>query len=136
MKRLILIAALGLGLAACNNTSEDTDTTTEEAAAPAAPDVTAPMVTANGSEPGTYDVTAADGTKSTSTLNADGTYQDTAADGSVTATGKWTVTDGKTCFDPDGDEAATCYTETAPGADGTFTATPDEGDPVTVKKAA
>lgn len=135
MNRLILIAALGLGLAACNNASEDTDTTSEEAAAPAET-ATPVMVTANGSDPGTYEVTAADGTKSTSTLNADGTYQDTAADGTVSATGKWSVVDGKTCFDPDGDETATCYTETAPGADGTFTATPDEGEPVTVKKAA
>jgi hypothetical protein len=44
------------------------------------------------------------------------------------------VADGKTCFDPDGDEGPTCYTETAVGADGSFTATPDKGDPVTVKK--
>jgi len=135
MKRLIVIAALGLGLAACNNASEDTDTTTEEAAAPA--ETAAPaMVTANGSAPGTYDVTAKDGTKTQSMLNADGTYMDMDASGNQTAAGKWSVVDGKTCFDPDGDEAATCYTESAPGADGTFTATPDQGDPVTVKKAA
>ena len=134
MKRLVLVGLLAGALAACNNAAEEADTpeadATEAEAAPAAA-----MVTANGSAPGTYEVTAADGTKSQSVLNADGTYTDTDADGTVTATGTWSVADGKTCFDPEGDEEATdCYTETAPGADGTFTATPDEGEAVTVKR--
>lgn len=131
MKRLIIVAALGLGLAACNNTSEEADTA-DEAAAPveeAAPTLTA----ANGSPPGMYEVTAADGTVTRSELRADGTYTDFAADGGEDVTGTWSVVDGKTCFDPDGDDPATCYTETAPGADGSFTATPDEGEAVTVK---
>ena len=46
------------------------------------------------------------------------------------------MADGKTCFDPEGVEAAMCYTETAPAGDGSFTATPDEGEPVTVKPVA
>jgi len=133
MKKLVLVAALGLGLAACNNASEDAAT---DEATPAAAETAAAMTSANGSPPGVYEVTAKDGTVTQTELMADGTYADHGADGAVTATGKWSVVDGKTCFDPDGDEAATCYTESAPGADGTFTATPDQGDPVTVKKAA
>ena len=136
MKRLVLVGLLAGALAACNNAAEEADTAEADAtAAEAAP--AAEMVTANGSAPGTYDVTAADGTKTRSTLNADGTYSDTDADGTVTATGSWSVVDGKTCFDPEGDEEATaCYTETAPGEDGSFTATPDEGEAVTVKRVS
>jgi hypothetical protein len=131
MKRLFLVAALGLGLAACNNAAEDADTATDEAAAPA--EAAPAMVTANGSGPGLYEVTAADGTVTQSELMADGTYADHGPDGAVTTTGTWSVVDGKTCFDPEGDEASMCYTETAPGEDGTFTATPDEGEAVTVR---
>ena len=131
MNKLVLVAALGLGLAACNNAAEDADTATDEAAAPA--EAAATMVTANGSATGTYEVTAADGTVTMTELIDDGTYIDHAPDGTVAASGTWSVVDGKTCFDPQGDEAATCYTEAAPAADGTFTATPDEGDAVTVR---
>ena len=134
MKRLVLAAALGLGLAACNNTSEEADTADE---APAeASEAAAPLAAANGSPPGMYEVTAADGTVTRSELKADGTYQDYEADGSAGLTGNWSVADGKTCFDPEGDEEAMCYTETAPAEDGSFTATPDEGEPVTVKPIA
>jgi len=131
MKKLVIIAALGLGLAACNNASEDTDATAE--ATPAATETAAAMTSANGSPAGLYEVTAKDGTVTQTELMADGTYADHGADGAVTATGKWSVVDGKTCFDPEGDEAATCYAETAPDAEGKFTATPDEGDAVTVR---
>jgi hypothetical protein len=34
---------------------------------------------------------------------ADGKYADHGADGKVTASGTWSVVDGKTCFDPEGD---------------------------------
>lgn len=132
MKRLVLVAALGLGLAACNNASQDTDAATDEAA-PAEPEAAA-MVSANGSEPGVFEVTTADGTVTQTELMADGTYADHGTDGVVTTTGTWSVVDGKTCFDPEGDEAATCYTETAPDAEGSFTATPDEGEAVTVRR--
>jgi hypothetical protein len=134
MHKLVLIAALGLGLAACNNASDDADTATDEAAAPAATE-SAAMASANGSAPGLYEVTAADGTVTQTELMADGTYMDHGPDGAVTAQGKWSVADGKTCFDPEGEDAATCYTETAPDAEGKFTATSDAGEAVTVRKA-
>ncbi len=95
------------------------------------------MVTANGSQPGTYEATAADGTVTTAVLNADGTYTDLAADGSVLEEGTWAVVDGKTCFTPTTEGAeAMCFVESAPAADGSFTVTPDEGDPLTVRPVA
>ena len=134
MKRLVLATALGLGLAACNSAPEEADTPDDAVAE--APEAAAPVAAANGSPPGMYEVTAADGTVTRSELKADGTYQDYEADGSEGLAGTWSVADGKTCFDPEGDEAAMCYTETAPAGDGSFTATPDEGEPVTVKPVA
>jgi hypothetical protein len=132
MRKIILI--LGpLALAACSG-----ETAEEEAPAPEpVAEETAAMTAANGSPAGTYNVTAADGTMTTSTLNADGTYTDNAADGTVLAEGTWAVVDGKTCFTPttEGVEPM-CYTESAPAADGSFTATPDEGEPVTVSPQA
>jgi hypothetical protein len=139
--RLTIVTLAAIALVGCNKAEAPADTNAAEANAATADanaDLTATPaaagVTANGSTPGTYDVTAKDGTKSQTTLLADGTYVDTDAAGKETAKGTWVVTEGKTCFDPEG-EAAMCFTETAPGADGTFTATPDKGDPVTVKKA-
>jgi hypothetical protein len=130
MKKLIAVTGLAMLVVACNQSEPAPEPEPTETEAPA-------LTAANGSPAGTYEVTAADGTVTTSTLNADGTYVDTAADGSVLAEGSWAVTDGKTCFTPttEGEEAM-CYTETAPAADGSFTATPDSGDPVTVKPAA
>jgi hypothetical protein len=132
--RLILLALVPLTILAACSSEPAEEPVTEEVAEETAE---APAMTAaNGSPAGTYEVTAADGTVTTSTLNADGTYEDTAADGSVLAEGTWAVADGKTCFTPttEGEEAM-CYTETAPAADGSFTATPDSGDPVTVRPA-
>lgn len=98
---------------------------------------TTTLTAANGSPPGAYEATAADGTVTTTMLNADGTYTDVDAEGNTLAEGTWAVTDGKTCFSPttEGVEAM-CFTESAPAADGSFTATPDEGEPLTVRPAA
>ena len=125
MRKFLIVALAGSALAACQQQPAPEATPTETAAAP---------VTANGSPAGAYDATGPDGTVTTTTLNADGSYTDADADGKVTAEGTWAVTDGKTCFSPttEGVEAQ-CYPETAPAADGSFTATPDKGDAVTVK---
>lgn len=129
MKRLIAIAGLA-ALVACNQTEAEPEAqpTVEEAAA---------MTTGNGSAPGTYEAVAADGTVTLATLNADGSYSD-VIDGEVVEFGTWAVVDGKTCFTPaaDSEGTATCYTESDVAADGSFTATPDEGDPLTVRPAA
>ena len=110
MKKLIAVTGLAMLVVACNQSEPAPEPEPTETEAPA-------LTAANGSPAGTYEVTAADGT--------------------VLAEGTWAVTDGKTCFTPttEGVEAM-CYTETAPAADGSFTATPDSGEPVTVRPAA
>lgn len=90
--------------------------------------------TANGSPPGTFEVTSADGSVAISVVNGDATYTLSTADATLLAEGTWAVTDGNTCFSPttEGVEAI-CFTDTAPAADGSFTGTPDMGEPVTVR---
>ena len=136
MKNLLLVAAAAAALVGCQKAADQTNQTASNAAtAPAPAPAPATMVTANGSTPGTFEVTMKDGTKSKATLMADGTYADTDPKGKETK-GTWNVTGGKTCFDPEGAEGPMCYAESAVGADGSFTATPDKGDPVTVKKVS
>jgi hypothetical protein len=128
--RLFVIAASLAVLSACGPAPKKAPAAEETVAAePAA------MTSANGSAAGTYVITAADGSESTSTINADGTFTSPAPDGSVVE-GTWAVVDGKTCFTTK-EEGATpeCWTETAPGEDGSFTATSDAGDTVTVRPA-
>jgi hypothetical protein len=135
MKTMLLLAAATAALAGCNQAAKNAAepaASTSNATAPATP---AAMVTANGSTPGTFEVTDKDGKKSQSVLNADGTYVDKDASGKETGHGTWNVTNGKTCFDPDGKEGPECFAETATGADGSFTATSDK-HVVTVKKVS
>jgi hypothetical protein len=130
MKKLVIVAALSAALAACGNPAEQSDEP--------APAETTTAAAAPESSAGTYDVTLADGTKMVSTLNPDGTYQDTGADGAVAEKGTWADKDGKTCFDPEGEERGEiCFTVGEAAEDGTMVATPDDGtDPVTIKKTA
>ena len=128
MRRITLALVPLTVLAACSS---------EPAEEPVAEETVAAVTAANGSPAGAYEATAADGTVTTTTLNADGTYTDVDAEGTTVAEGTWAVTDGKTCFTPTTEGVdPMCYTESTPAADGSFTATPDEGDPVTVRPAA
>ncbi|WP_422061428.1 hypothetical protein [Sphingopyxis sp.] len=128
MKKFVLIAALA-ALAACSQKAEESK---ETAAAPAEAAAPAPAAaTDSGTQPGTYDVKMADGTTASTTINADGTYVDTDAKGKEIK-GQYATHDGKDCFDPDGDEMGMCWAVTKPGADGSFTATADDGTVVTV----
>lgn len=133
MRKLILMAA-PLALVACaQEAAVEEPVVEEEVAAPEAA-----MTTANGTAtPMSASVSWSDGSQGMATLNADGTYQDLDADGAVVAEGTWAVTDGKTCFSPttEGVEAM-CWTESEPNEDGSFTATSDAGDEVTVTPAA
>ncbi|MBT2134791.1 hypothetical protein KK137_10630 [Croceibacterium sp. LX-88] len=131
MRKLIMVM-LPLVLAGCNNQPAQPEATETPTATPEP----AALVSANGSPAGTYQVTAKDGTVTTTVLTPDGTYTDTDAKGVVTAQGTWAVVDGKTCFTPttSGVEPM-CYTESTTAADGSFTATPTTGDPVTVRPA-
>jgi hypothetical protein len=132
MRRIVLALVPLTILAACSSEPAE-EPVAEETVAAEASELTA----ANGSPAGTYEATAADGTVTTTTLNADGTYTDVDAEGATLAEGTWAVTDGKTCFTPTTEGVPPmCYTESAPAADGSFTATPDEGEPLTVRPAA
>jgi hypothetical protein len=87
--------------------------------------------------PGTYSVTEIDGTKVTTVLAADHTYSNTIH-GRRSEVGAWSIVGGKACFTPsEGVGAqARCYNDGRPAKDGSFIATPDKGEPITVKKIA
>ncbi|QUL38620.1 hypothetical protein [Erythrobacter sp. JK5] len=130
MKKFATLACTGI-LVACQPSAPE-----EPVAEETVVEEPAVATVANGSPAGTYIATAADGSETTTVINADGTYSDTASDGTLIAEGNWAVADGKTCFTPTNEGAtAMCFTESEPAEDGSFTATPDEGDPVTVRPA-
>ena len=136
MKRLVLVTMLTGALAACGDAAEEADDTAPAATAETAEAV--PAATATSSA-GNYQVSSADGTAWTANLNADGTYEDLDAAGKVTETGTWEDRpDGKTCFDSEGgDDTVVCFTVGEAAADGSMTATPDDGSgPLTIKKTA
>jgi len=134
MKNLVLIAA-AIALSACSQKADETPAPTgtdDAAAAPAATARTSALARADAA--GAYTVTWTDGTVTTTTINADGTYVDTM-DGEETAHGIWAVKEGQSCLTPEGG-AEVCWTDGAPGADGSWTATAGDGTTVTVVKEA
>ena len=134
MKRLMLVAVLTIGLAACDNAAEESDEVPAAEATPAT-EATAADAGAETSMAGTYEFEL-DGKPTTSVMMADGTYTD-SQDGQVTEKGLWSEHDGKTCFDPEGDDTpGICFTTTEPNAEGVFTATGDDGTVLTIKKTA
>jgi len=129
MKKLILVAALGVAIAGCDNAAEEADDTA----------VVEEVEEVAESSAGTWNVTAADGTAFTAVLNADGTYQDLDAAGTVTESGTWEDRpDGSTCFDSEGgDDTVVCFTTGEAAEDGSMVATPDDGTgPLTIKRAS
>ncbi len=135
MKRLALLAGVAL-LASCGSKTEPAPDAMSSADATMPMDAAASPGAAMGPAPGSYDVTGPDGAKLVATLMADGTYVDRNEAGKVLEKGKWAVKDGKTCFDDDGDKAEVCYTDSAPAADGSFTATEADGKVTQVKPHA
>ena len=125
MRNLVLFAALGVALAGCDRAAEEADEPTASAV-PTATEAAADTMA------GTYEFEV-DGITTTAVLDPDGTYTD-STDGTVTETGTWREMDGQTCFDPEGDAEETCFTSTEPDAEGVFVATPDEGEPLTIRK--
>ena len=132
MKKLILLAGIA-ALCACSSQEPAAEDT---AAAEAPTAEVAAAAPAAGPTPGSYDVTGPDGTKLVATLMADGSYVDRDGADKVIEKGKWAVKDGKTCFDDEGDKAEVCYTDSAPAADGSFTATTADGKVTQVKPHA
>ena len=93
--------------------------------------------TANGSLPGTFEVVGSDGEAGLqSVLREDGTYTDLGEDGAILGEGSWAVTEGKTCFTFQSDEGeeTDCWSESEPAEDGSFTATNDDGETITVRR--
>lgn len=81
----------------------------------------------NDSPVGTYEATLADGAIVTQTIRPDGTYQD-VSNGEVIETGTWVVASGQICFDPEGDEGASCFFGGEPNADGRFEVMDADGE--------
>jgi hypothetical protein len=123
MSKLLPIIALAM-LAACNQAAPGVEKA-QAAAAPAGPH--------SNAAPGTYTHTA-NGHMTISHLESDGSYTDWVA-GELKESGKWAIEDNKTCFTPDKGEKR-CTSDGPMAADGTYTATPDQGQPYTVTKTA
>ncbi len=124
MKIILPIAALAM-LAACGQSAPSADEAKTADAAPAGPH--------SNAGPGTFVMTSADGQMTTAFLKEDGTYTNWVA-GAMTESGKWAIEDNKTCFQPDKGEKR-CSSDGPIGADGTWTARPDTGEPYTVHKS-
>ncbi|KLI63521.1 hypothetical protein AAV99_07075 [Aurantiacibacter marinus] len=126
--------AAPLALVACAEPAAEEEAVIDEALVEAEAPA---MTTGNGSPAGTYSVTMADGSIGTSMLNADGTSQSMDAEGNVVQESTWAIVDGKTCFTSieEGSEPE-CWTESEPDETGTFTATSDDGEIVTVSPQA
>lgn len=93
-------------------------------------------VTTEGPAPGIYEVSDKDGKVLASVeIRAGGQYTRNPVEGAPQS-GQVSMVNGKTCFDPTGDEAATCYLDSAPRTDGSFTATMDNGTVLTIKPKA
>ena len=143
MHRLASVAAIALlaaSLGACKKAepAPDATMTTDAMATDAAmaSGSTAAMA-AGGTMPaaGDYTVYSADGKENAKVkIAADGGYRHTMT-GKLATAGVVKMEGGKTCFHPSGGKAPTCYVDSAPGADGSFTATMDDGTVMTVKPA-
>lgn len=133
MRLIALTATACLALAGCSKPAEapaaDANVATEANASEAAPMMTAADIA------GTYDAKYPDGTAHVVEIKPDGAYTDTDAKG-VATKGMWSWKDGGSCFDPDGDAPAVCWTDSKPDANGVFTATAPDGTVVTVTPRA
>ncbi|WP_374405494.1 hypothetical protein [Pelagerythrobacter sp.] len=133
MKKLISIAAVAV-LAACSQQAEDPAAPAATTAATQTPADTVAISQLAGPEAaGSYEVTWADGTVTTTMINADGTYVDTM-DGDETSHGTWAVKEGKSCLTPEGG-AELCWTDGTRADDGSWEATAEDGTKVIVRKA-
>ena len=122
MRTVVVLVAVSLAVSCSEEPAMESEETS-----------TVAVTTSNGSPPGTYHVSAADGSASLVTLHSDGTYSQITPEGTYPAQGTFEVVSGKTCFKARqvGAEPL-CYTETERAADGSYTATPDGGDPLAV----
>ena len=143
MKRLILIAAAPLALAACGgNDAEEAPMDPADGTAMtntgntnmAGNDsyVTGDTMGDGGTMAGTYTTTASDGTTSTETINPDGTYTVTNEAGEEMVSGTVAMQNGQVCYTAEGQTAAMCYNQTNAGPDGSWQAVSQNGERTTV----
>ena len=132
MKKLVLIAAVA-ALSACSQKADEAPATVGNATE-VAPAVGVAPEGWTGFEPATYYVTGADGNKVTFVIKDEGSFSVTDAAGKVT-NGSFVMKDGKGCFTPAGGKTM-CWKNDAPGADGSWSATADDGTKSTVMKKA
>jgi hypothetical protein len=128
--RFMIATSIALALSACGKK--------EEAPVAGASEVAVATDAAVAALPptGTYEVVDAAGkVLGTTTINADGSYADQMT-GAPRVAGIVKLVDGKTCFDPSGKAPAECYTDSAPAADGSFTATNAKGEVSTIRPKA
>lgn len=124
--RLAIATSIILAISACGKKEEAPVAVPSEAAV--ASDAAAATIPT-----GTFDSFNAAGKKlGTTSINADGTYT-TDPTGGLREAGIVKMVDGKTCFDPSGKAPEECYTDSAPGADGSFTATDAKGNVETIR---
>jgi hypothetical protein len=122
MRRLMIIASIA-SLAACSKPAEEAPVATEAAVA-----------AATESPAGDYTVTNKDNKVGKLNIAADNSYTFTPPEGDAVK-GMVSNKDGKACYDPEGDKAATvCWTNGEPAADGTWVATSDDGQTVTAAR--
>lgn len=137
MKKFVILGAVAL-LAACGSKPEPAATPTDAMGAASAPAMGAASGGAMGDasggaigaaatlKTGVFDYVSANGSKGTTVIMADGKYVDRDDKGKVQEKGTAAMKDGKTCFTPE-KGAEHCYTDSAPDADGNFTATAADG---------
>ncbi len=131
MKKFLVIAACG-ALAACgsNDADENVDTVDTTVDTQAGTTDTASA----GQMAGAYEMTMEDGTVVRQQINADGTYVDTDLEGNEVARGTWRQEGSQLCYDVEGATPEECWTGGAPGADGSFEATANDGRTVTIRR--
>jgi hypothetical protein len=127
MRKIMMIAAVA-ALGACSKPAEEPAAPASTAAAAEAA-TEAPVV-----EAGDYTFVDKDKKEGKLSIAADNTYSVTWPDG-TTAKGTVSIKDGKGCYDEEGDKTPTlCWKNDPPAADGTWTATSDDGQVVTVTR--
>ena len=130
MRMIFMIAAVA-ALGACSKPAETpAEPEASAAAAEAAP------ASAAVERAGDYTFLNKDKQQGKVTIMADNTYSVTLPDG-TSQKGTVTETDGKACYDAEGDKVPTmCWKNDPPAADGTWTATSDDGQVVTVTRVS
>ncbi len=128
--RIAIAASIALTLSACGKKDEAPVAEASEVA------VATDAAVAALPPAGAYEVVDSTGkVLGTTTINADGTYAEQMT-GAARVAGIVKLVDGKTCFDPSGKAEPECYTDSAPAADGSFTAIDAKGVVSTVRPKA